>query len=282
MIPPGLLPHAELLLVLGLFVFYLHDAARLLHFDDLIVSGRRRGWDVTADAGLEVRGRFLWLPSPLLPMRAQFRAGWLHAPRSGGEAVEAAASVDSARDLDAFVRPLWPIRVGCMLVAVCLLVALPAILLGGRDPVQLLAVLATSYLLTLAMLLIVLRRRRVLGWTRRQLAGLAAEALLCPPYAINLFRRLCQHRGLRGDPLDFAARTLDREQQQRLRRDIERRLSLLGLVDDQADAPDASPVANAASAAGDRTTPEGDRSTGDRVDAVSLRSARQRIASTLP
>lgn len=261
--PPGLLPHAELLLVLGLFAFYLHDAARLLHFDDLIVSRRWRGWDVSADALLEVRGRFLWLPSPWLPMQPQFRAGWLHA---GDDRVAGSGTAsDTGGDLDAFVRPLWPIRVGCLLVGICLLVALPVILLGGRDPVQLLAVLATSYALTLAMLLIVLRRRRVLGWTNRQWAGLAGEALLCPPYAINLFRRLCQQRGLHGNPLDFAARTLDCPRQQRLRRDIERRLSLLGLVDDQDDAGGS-----------------GDSGAGDTpAEAARLRRARQRIAATL-
>lgn len=265
--PPGLLPHAELLLVLGLFTFYLHDAARLLHFDELIVSRRWRGWDVSADALLEVRGRFLWLPSAWRPMQPQFRAGWLHADddRVAGSNTASDTANDTGGDLNAFVRPLWPIRIGCMLVGICLLVALPVILLGGRDPVQLLAVLATSYTLTLAMLLIVLRRRDALGWTTRQWAGLAGETLLCPPYAINLFRRLCQQRSLRGDPLDFAARTLDRPRQQRLRRDIERRLSLLGLVDDQDDAGDS-----------------GDTGTGDtHAEAARLRRARQRIATTL-
>jgi len=67
----------EVLLVAGILAFYLLDSARLLHFDELQVAATRRGWTVTTGSDLEMRGRFVLVPNPLLPARTRFHASWL-------------------------------------------------------------------------------------------------------------------------------------------------------------------------------------------------------------
>ena len=215
--------NAELLLAVALVALYLQDSASLLHFDEVLVAGGRRGWRVSTGSGLEVRGRFLFVPNALLPMQTLFRASWLHPADGAPEDPEALAS---------FAKSLWPIRIGCVLAGIALLVALPALLLASRDPWWLLAALGAGYLAIAAMLAVLFARRGSLGLDGHRFASLAAESLLCPPHAVNLYRRLCALRGFRGDPVAFAARTMPADARQRLRAGIDARIALFALADD--------------------------------------------------
>ncbi|KRA53891.1 hypothetical protein ASD77_04425 [Pseudoxanthomonas sp. Root65] len=208
---------SEWLLVAGILAFYVQDSVRLAYFDDVVVSGGRT-WRVAIEAVIEMRGRFLWLPHPLLPARTILHASWLASAEN--------AATDTADDLRAFARLLLPIRVGCVLVGAIVLIALPYLLLSSAPPTWLLACLAAWLAVTLAMLSCLAARRGPLGLTHRQLALLAIECLLCPPFAVNLYRKLCDLRGFRGDPIAFAASTLTTRQRQMLLEAIERRMAL--------------------------------------------------------
>ncbi len=217
------MPGAEILLVAALLALYLQDSALLLHFDEVLVERDGRGWRVSTAPGFEARGRFLSVPNPLLPMRTRLRAGWLHAD---------GRPADTPQRLARFERLLWPVRLGCTLTGVVLLGVVPWLLLDYRDPVALVAALAVAWLLILGMLAWVARLRAHLPLSPRALAGLALEALLCPPHAINLYRRLCAMRGFRGDPIRFAASQLPTDARRRLQTSIEARLDLFALADD--------------------------------------------------
>lgn len=216
---------AEVLLVLALVALYLQDSASLLHFDEVLVAGDRRGWQVTTGSELEMRGRFLQVPNPLLPARTRFRASWLRPADGPAEDPEALAR---------FAGRLWAVRGGCIVAGAALLVALPALLVTTHDPAWLLAPLGTAYLAIVAMLAALSAQRAALGLSRWKLAALCAESLLCPPHAINLYRRLCALRGFRGDPIAFAARTMPAPSRARLRAAIAARADLFTLADEDA------------------------------------------------
>jgi len=215
----------EVLLVVALVALYLQDSAQLLHFDEVLVEGGGARWRVSTGSTLELRGRFLSLPGPLLPMRTRLRASWLHA---------GAAPVDTPASLARFERALWPLRLGCVLVCATVLGVMPWLLLGSRDPVQLLAALLAAWLLTLAMLAWLALRRAALDLSWRQLGKLALESLLCPPHAANLYRRLCAMRGFRGDPIAFAAAHLPEPARRQLQASVEARLDLFAQADEDA------------------------------------------------
>lgn len=226
------MPDAGVLLAAGLVAFYVQDSAQLLYSDEIVVVGGRRGWRFRLGS-LELGGRFLHVPNPLLPARAMFRANWLEADRSVQE---------SPAEVSVFVAELAALGRCCVALGFLLLMVLPVAILAYRVPSLLLAILGCVYAVIALMLVLLARRRKRLGLSGRDVLALAVGALLCPPHAINLVRKVCLGRGLLGDPLAFAAATLAAADGACLRKGIEARIDLVARADDSATHVDAMRV----------------------------------------
>ena len=176
-----MLLQAELLLLGGAAALYLVDSVLLLYFDEgVLTPAGRRGWRVYfATDKLHVMGRGVFLPNPLLPHRALFRLGWRFPTPRGALGPQWQAR-------RALFRPLAPAVWG---MALALFVVLPLGLFRLGDA----AVLAAAmlfYLSLLAGLAWVGLNRARLGLTAGRFVGLAFECLICPPFALNLARKL--------------------------------------------------------------------------------------------
>lgn len=218
-------PSFEVLLVLGVVALYLQDLLSLLHYDELVLVHAGRRWRAST-GGSQWAGRYLHVSNPLAPGRALFRASWLACPPDGDTA---------STSLPHFLDALQPFRIVARLMWLELLVALPLLLWVFPHPLAVLALFAVIYASAACLALQLWRYRRVLELANRDLALLAFEVLACPPYAINVVRRLGLRRGLPDDTLAFAARILDARELSRLRAAIESRISLasdLGAVSD--------------------------------------------------
>lgn len=214
----------EWLLIAGILAFYVQDFLRLVYFDDLVVSGGGKGnWRVTIEASTELRGRFVWIPNPLSPARTALHASWLTKEED---------RFDTPESLRRFSSVLWPIRLGCSLAGITVLVGIPGVLLTTGSPEWLLSCLATALLVTSAMVAYLAWRRTELGLQSPWLRRVTIECLLCPPYAVNLYRKVCEHRGFHGSPIRFAALHAPPAMRQALLTDIEKRIALFSLTSD--------------------------------------------------
>lgn len=208
----------EFLLVAGVVAFYLQDSMLLLHFDEVVLVRGSGGWSASVGADAQVGGRHPFLPNPLMPGRPVFRAGWL----TGG----ADAAAGYWDELGGFVDVLDGFGPGCRLVWLLLLVALPALLFAYPHPMALLALLGLVYATIAGLGLRLWRHRRALGLDGRGVAAMAFEVSCCPPYAINLVRRLSLRRGLHADAITAGRRLLDAEQARVLRGRIASRIEM--------------------------------------------------------
>jgi len=211
-------PSVELLLVLGVIGFYLQDSAMLLHYDEIVVVQRRRGWSASVGSSAQARGRYLYLPNPLCPGAALFRSSWLRG--------DASAPGEDWPGFAHFVAALRGFRILCLLLACLLFLALPALLWRFPHPLAMLALAAGIYATTALIGLRLWRYRGVLELGGRQAAALAFELLCCPPHAVNVVRRLCARRGLRGDAVDAARRLLAPAQRRPLVDEVGERLAM--------------------------------------------------------
>jgi hypothetical protein len=165
----------------GIVLMYLYDSALLLYHDEVAFE-TRRGAIVAGGLLLELGGRLLYVPNPLTPHRPLYRLNWLAAP--GPDADGGAASLRRLAGRLSVLAP-WS-----LLLLALFFVGLPACLWLSGTHVVLLAWLAAMYGSVLAMLGVAVLQRRRLALTNRQLWSLARDALLCPPFGLNMLRKI--------------------------------------------------------------------------------------------
>ncbi|WP_363799907.1 hypothetical protein ABU614_07560 [Lysobacter firmicutimachus] len=212
------LPSVELLLVLGVIGFYLQDSAMLLYYDEIVVVQQRGRWFGSVGSTAQTGGRYLYVPNPFRPDAALFRSSWLRAGDAG--------TPEHWDGLAHFVAALRGFRAHCLLLSCLLFLGLPLLLWGFPHPLAMLALAAGIYLTTLLIGWRLWRYRKVLELQGRQALSLAFELLCCPPHAVNVVRRLCARRGLRGDAVDAAYRLLAPDQRRPLALRVGERLAL--------------------------------------------------------
>jgi hypothetical protein len=170
---------AESALVLLAWALYLFDSVRLLASNEAIFYSKGKGWG-TAFGALhwKIRGKEPYLPNPLTPHRQVFCLRW--------DVVRLGKSTQLA------LRPELRIYAPFVLIsALCLLVLMPLGFATRAGSPLVIAALVVMYLSNALALLVLARRRATMGLSRSQYMALAVECLVCPPFAINLIRRLC-------------------------------------------------------------------------------------------
>ena len=175
---------------------YLYDSALLLYRDEAVVSTvGRSGWAVRFASAVQLRRRYLFIPSPLTPHRPIFRLVWK--PENG------VAADRRWTERRALFQPLVPLVWG-MLVSIFVL--LPLALFFRLGDAMVLAVVTLLYLNILAILGWLALKRASYGLTRRRLAALAFEALACSPFALNLVRKISAEMPVDENLVDAARR----------------------------------------------------------------------------
>lgn len=174
--------HDGLWLLGGVVALYLYDSALLLFHNEIVLVGERHGYGVSAGSGFELGGRHVFLPSPFCPHQPVFRVSW---PQHG----LLTESVPTVRVRRVRVA-LAAIAYWMILLLMLFAVALPYVLLVARD-VQLLLMWIGAVYATIAMILLhVYRHRKALNLSRRAVAAIALDALLCIPFALNTVRKI--------------------------------------------------------------------------------------------
>jgi len=191
-------------------MFYLYDSSALLFTNEVILTcGSARPWSATTGrTGYTFAGRSLCILNPFTPHRPSFRLSWDF------------DGLDPARD-----DLSWPARAQefkklapmALTAGIALFVLLP---LGMFTPLGAYAVVPAVLLLygsTLLALFQLWRRRSLVALDDRRFWGLTFECLACPPFAVNLIRRITLAYRI-TEPVPLAAvRLLDAEDWTRLK-----------------------------------------------------------------
>ncbi len=176
-----IIPHPEILLVVGMVGLYLYDSSLLLSSNEaLLTPGRNGRWFALFGAdSFQVRGKEPFLPNPLLPHRPLYRLSW-NAEGLVGPSQQWTAPVDVYSIL---APSIW-------LMFVALFVLIPLGLFSRLGNLAIAAGIILFYVNALMALSLVWFKRSDYGLSGRRLGALAVECLTCPPFAINLVRHL--------------------------------------------------------------------------------------------
>lgn len=215
----------EVALPLGAIAFYLYDSAMLLYGNELVFVRQRGRWHATGGLEGYVGSRRLCLPALFRPSALVFRVLWKEA-----DTREAAPAQWLA---DSFVAALTPLKWLSASLLLILLIPLPLISIFWGAGLPLLIVFALSYLLVLVAVALIYRRRAWLQLDTKEFRKLAFDCLACPPFAINMVRKLTLHHGLPGNPLPFADAHFDNQAYDEVVRIVRRRVDDFLLREDE-------------------------------------------------
>ncbi|SDP69594.1 hypothetical protein SAMN05216303_106152 [Rhodoferax sp. OV413] len=189
-----------MLLAWGLYIF---DSARLLSGNEAIMRSCGQGWQAVFGSNRwKIRGKEPYIPNPLTPYVQMYVLQWDFVRVGGQEQGDGA--LKKRPEFSSFTPFV-------ILSALCLFVLLPIGLYTRAGVWAALPAVMTMYLSNVAALVTLARRRRVLGLTPSQYWGLVVECLTCPPFAINLIRRLCALQPVKEDFVAASARVLPEE-----------------------------------------------------------------------
>ena len=195
-------PSSETLLVLGAIGLYLIDSWILLYSNEVVFREAYGRWDWSCGSPRQILRKNPYLPNPLTPDLLLFRASWGVSPSGQCEDVQGV--------LSALGSALAPLRSMVVILLVLLGLGLPLfVYLQASSALLFLAI--AIYGIGLAIALLLCRRRSALGLGKRALAELAIEAVLCPPLALNVVRKITLRRTLIDDPIAFAQHALQRD-----------------------------------------------------------------------
>jgi hypothetical protein len=191
-------------------ILYLYDSSVLLYSNEAVFTCDGAGrWAVTAGwTGFVFAGRSLCVLNPFTPHRPSFRLHW-----------DFEGSEPGNKD------PSWSARVQvyqrmaptALTAGLALFVLLPLGMFTGLGPYA----VVPAVLLLYGSILVALfqaRRGKILdGGSRLRFLGFTFECLACPPFGVNMVRRMTLASRI-DEPVPFAAvRLLDSERWGRLR-----------------------------------------------------------------
>jgi len=212
-----MMPSVQVLLPAGALALYLVDSAMLLYGDEVVVTRGRKGWRVSGGWDFLVLGRRPHLPNPFAPHRLAIRQRWAVAElKPDGEVVDTFAALD---------RALRPVKVIVLALLALLIGVLPVVSMRYGAGAVLLAVFASAYVLVVAGLVLIYRRREALALSDRRFRSLAVDALACPPFAVNLVRKVSAGWTLPGGLLGYGRAHFGAAARQQTVAIVERRIA---------------------------------------------------------
>lgn len=174
----------EVQIVLAVCAFYLYDACIALQANEALMARSRSGWSCMLGAdGFEMKRAFLRWPPPLFHQPVYVLAWQDSFADLSGRSAAVRQMAGHACSFGAFRIPLH-------VLALALFAMLPASLLWTHsDLIRLLAV-ALIYCCTVWLAVLTLRHGRQGHTPRHDARSIALQILCCPPFALNVVRKL--------------------------------------------------------------------------------------------
>lgn len=204
------------MLLAGIVLFYLYDSALLLYADEVLFSKPLQRWGAAFGEGATWRGRFLAFPVLMCPGAPLLRATW------GGDRTPSERVA-----VEHMLRTLRPLRWLAWPVALGLFGLVPLALIRHWPPTWVLGLLLLIYLPTVLAVMVLWLRREQLGLSGKAVAAIAFDVLACPPFALNLVRRVTLRSELAMPASAFAETVLDAQSLARLQQQWQIRCALL-------------------------------------------------------
>lgn len=211
----------ELILVLAIVGLYLYDSVLMLAVDEGVLvqaqGSEAGGWRAGFGAqNYRIAGREPYVPSPLAPHLRLYKLRW-------SATTEGMPDAQFNASLDDDVHFVW-LRWCILAMAVALFLLLPLGLLTRVGLEVAAAGLVVFYAGSLAAVWHIHRNLEAFGVSNAVFVTIAVQCVACPPFGLNIVRKLCAATEPSANLIATAALLLSTEEMEKMRRQCRSRL----------------------------------------------------------
>ena len=193
------MPSFEVLLVLGVFGLYCYDSLMLLNFNELIFIRFKKKWSYKFPIlSLQLLRKFPFLPNLLTPNVPLFQVFW--PSRDQGLNIN---------ELNTFIKSVLPIQIISVLLLLLMFVCLPIVAFRYGSGINLLIVFFAIYILIISILIYLFTKKNDLKLSNTKLVSVTFESIVCPPFALNIVRKISLNYPINVDPYIFSKKMFD-------------------------------------------------------------------------
>ena len=195
------MPSFEASLVLGVLFFYLYDSLMLLNVNELIVQKSFKKWSYRFPIfGLQILRKFPLVMNLLMPNFLVFNLSW-PSPKE---------EIDSDK-LETLIQSMLPLQIIASLLLLLIIFVLPVVAFLFDSGPELLTLFIFIYLLIIFSVCYLFICRDSLGLSGLKISSIAFESILCPPFAINIARKVSLNYEIGSDPIDCSKMLFDKQ-----------------------------------------------------------------------
>ncbi|ENV10261.1 hypothetical protein F966_01436 [Acinetobacter higginsii] len=202
----------DLLIIIGIVGFYIYDSAYLYFYNEFNIH---KGLGSTFKSQLisrqfNVFHKYLFIPNLFLSHQLLFKCAWkIEDP----EPVVHTHDIVHLKNISQTLKPLQWVNI---LIFVLTIAVLPCLIAFKAGYLAVAISLVVIYSLNLISILFVIVKRGKLQLSWLKIIQLLLDALLCPPFALNLLRKISLNYHAKTDGILLTAQILNQQQYQQL------------------------------------------------------------------
>jgi hypothetical protein len=171
----------------------------LLNFNELIFIRFKKKWSYKFPIlSLQLLRKFPFLPNLLTPNIALFQVFW--PSRDQGLNIN---------ELNTFIKSVLPIQIISVVLLLLMFICLPIIAFKYGSGVKLLIIFSTIYSLIVCILTYIFNQKHNLKLSNTKFLSIAFESIVCPPFALNMVRKISLNYPINVDPYIFSKEMFD-------------------------------------------------------------------------
>lgn len=168
----------------------------LLYFNEIVFSLSLSRWGFSNPHGRwRFAGKKPYIPNPLVPFSPIFRLSWSKDNKGLAE--------NNTEDFDTFLSELKLIGYPIITLMYLMFICVPIALLKFGAGIQLLIIMGSIYITIGFTLILIYRKKDLFKLTNKMYWSIVFDAIACPPFSINIVRKISLNYPIRYDALEF-------------------------------------------------------------------------------
>jgi hypothetical protein len=201
------MPSFEVLLLLGVVGFYLYDSSMLLYSNEMVYLEKNYKWSFASPGNnWGILGKILYIPNPVRPDIVMLRVYWTESQHTFIGNME-----ENRRALETLINEVRPIQYMVLVLFVLLSLGLSIALFKYGGGAFLLIIFGMVYVTIALILAYTFWKKDVLQLTMRKWLFLVFESLLCPPFALNILRKITLNHTISCEPILLAENVFEKD-----------------------------------------------------------------------